>query len=84
MESYEKKLEITLVAGHYVFANPVVKEARKRLYENIKYLNFSSNPEEYVKDFIKKSIRKYVDCFNLIGSTTKLLNKLEMINPARI
>jgi dTDP-glucose pyrophosphorylase/tagatose-1,6-bisphosphate aldolase non-catalytic subunit AgaZ/GatZ len=75
---YEKKLEITLVAGHYTFSKQVIKEAREKLYENIKYLNLVQNPEEYVKDFIKQSIKKYVDCFNLNGITTKLLNKLQV------
>lgn len=72
----EKKMEITLTAGHYVFAHPKIVEARKKLYSNLKELGVYDNPEEVVKLSIKQSIAKYIRSFNLIGSTTKIMNKL--------
>ena len=56
-----------MVCGHYVFEDEDVKKARKKLYENVKTLKITDDPEALVMKAVKASIMKYVNAFNLKG-----------------
>lgn len=62
---------ITQMCGHYTLENVEVKAALAKLFENI--TNLGLDPEFYVIKKIKDSIDRYIYCFNLYGSTTKLI-----------
>ncbi len=62
---------ITQMCGHYTLENPEVKAALAKLFQNVSALGL--DPEFYVIKKIKDSIDRYVYCFNLYGSTTKLI-----------
>jgi D-tagatose-1,6-bisphosphate aldolase subunit GatZ/KbaZ len=63
----EKLTDVTMVCGHYVFEQEDVKEARKKLYENVIALKITDDPETKLIEAVKSSIMKYVDAFNLKG-----------------
>lgn len=65
---------ITEICGHYTFDNPAVKQERMRMYNNLSELGL--NPHEIVISNLKKSIGKYVECFNLSGLTTRIKNRI--------
>lgn len=74
-ELQEKSAElraVTVVSGHYVYYDKKVKEAINRLYNNLKRHGLFENPEVYVMESVKKAIMRYVDAFNLRGSTSKI------------
>ncbi|MDO3387177.1 class II D-tagatose-bisphosphate aldolase, non-catalytic subunit [Gilvimarinus sp. SDUM040013] len=69
--------DIVLVNGHYHFSSERVEQARLNLYQNATKMNpngGSSVGETSVKDAIKASIRRYVESFNLIGHTEKVMS----------
>ncbi len=75
-ELQEKSAElraVTVVCGHYVYYDKKVKEAIGRLYSNLKKYGLFENPEAYVMKAVKKAIMRYVDAFNLRGSTSKII-----------
>ena len=65
---------ITHMCGHYTLEEPEVKAAIAKLYKNISSLGL--NPEFYVIKKIKDSIDRYIYCFNLYGTTTKIINRV--------
>ena len=62
-----------VICGHYVYYDEEVKEAIGRLYSNLKKYRLFENPEAYVMEAVKKAIMRYVDAFNLRGSTSKII-----------
>jgi tagatose-1,6-bisphosphate aldolase non-catalytic subunit AgaZ/GatZ len=64
--------EVTVVCGHYVFTDPEVVTARRRLYANAKALGVAANPEREVLEAVKASIRRYIEPLRLVGLTTWL------------
>lgn len=72
----DKKLskEILNIAGHYTFNTEEVKTEIYKLYKNLNKVNIDGR--RFVIDYIKRSIRNYVECFNLKGSTTRILEKI--------
>lgn len=79
-ELQEKSAElraVTVVCGHYVYYDEKVKEAIGRLCNNLKKYGLLENPQAYVMKAVKKAIMRYVDAFNLRGSTSRILHWLE-------
>ncbi|AIF52873.1 class II D-tagatose-bisphosphate aldolase non-catalytic subunit [Pelosinus sp. UFO1] len=60
------------ICGHYTYGHKDVKREITILYANMGVLGIDGN--RYVLDKIKNSIDRYVQCFNLQGLTSKLLN----------
>jgi D-tagatose-1,6-bisphosphate aldolase subunit GatZ/KbaZ len=59
---------IARVCGHYVYNDPEIERARKRLYENINaYGLIEESAERYVYSRVRASIERYIKCFNLVG-----------------
>jgi len=58
---------IVLVNGHYFFRREEVREARRRLYENIARLRICEKPHEFVKEKIRAGMLRYVDSLGLKG-----------------
>ena len=69
----DKLMVVTLVAGHYIYYDQKVRQATLHLYDNLRMNGIVAEPQNYVVDAIKKEILRYVDNFNLRGSTTKIL-----------
>jgi tagatose-1,6-bisphosphate aldolase non-catalytic subunit AgaZ/GatZ len=67
---------IKRMCGHYVLEEPEVKQAIALLYANIRQLKL--DPEFYVLKKIKDSIDRYVYCFNLYGSTSRIIDILSL------
>ncbi|MFJ7935612.1 class II D-tagatose-bisphosphate aldolase non-catalytic subunit [Sporosarcina sp. NPDC096371] len=67
--------EILDIAGHYTFNDDNVKVEINRLYDNLNKVNI--NGQRFVVDHIKRPIRDYVECYNLKGSTSRIIDKLE-------
>jgi tagatose-1,6-bisphosphate aldolase non-catalytic subunit AgaZ/GatZ len=79
-ELQEKSAElraVTVLCGHYIYYDEKVKEAIDRLYNNLKKNEFLKNPEAYVMEVVKKAIMRYVDAFNLRGSTSKIVKMIQ-------
>lgn len=74
MGNNELSKEILEIAGHYTFNNEVVKKETEILYRNLAKANIDG--QRFIVDHIKRSIRNYVECFNLKGSTTRIMEKL--------
>jgi len=68
---------VTIVCGHYVYYDEKVKEAINKLYSNLKKYKLFENPEAYIMKAVKKAIMRYVDAFNLRGSTSRILKTLK-------
>jgi tagatose-1,6-bisphosphate aldolase non-catalytic subunit AgaZ/GatZ len=64
--------QVAEVSGHYVFTDPEVRAARRRLYANASALGVAADPEREVLEAIKASIAHYVEPFRLAGLTTWL------------
>jgi D-tagatose-1,6-bisphosphate aldolase subunit GatZ/KbaZ len=69
---------ITETAGHYTFEVPTVKKEMKDMFENL--YGIGLEPDKIVIDRIKNSILRYVECFNLTGLTSKILNIIRCKN----
>ena len=67
---------ITETAGHYTFENKEVRQQMKIMFGNLDSIGLE--PYNIVIDRIKKSIARYVECFNLTGLTAKIVNILEI------
>ena len=72
-ESPEKLAEVTDVCGHYVFNNKNIREARKKLYDNLIALKITDSPEAEAVGAVKQSIMTYVDALNLKGINSHLV-----------
>ncbi|WP_121661836.1 class II D-tagatose-bisphosphate aldolase non-catalytic subunit [Metabacillus litoralis] len=75
MKDNELSAEILDIAGHYTFNDAEVKEEINKLYSNLSKLNI--NGQRFVVDHIKRPIRDYVECYNLKGSTSRIIDKLQ-------
>lgn len=62
--------EILDIAGHYTFNDDEVKDEIAKLYANLESRNI--NGPRYVVDRIKRPIRDYAECYNLLGVTTRI------------
>ncbi|MFA5066690.1 MAG: class II D-tagatose-bisphosphate aldolase, non-catalytic subunit [Candidatus Izemoplasmatales bacterium] len=69
---------IKRMCGHYVLEELEVKQAIAICYANIRQLKL--DPEFYVIKKIKDSIDRYVYCFNLYGSTSRIIKVLSENN----
>ena len=67
--------EMALVCGHYVFTDPEVQAARRRLYDNARTLGITTDPERAVLDGVKEDIVRYVEAFRLAGLNRWLAGK---------
>ena len=66
--------QITRMCGHYTLNIDEVKKEIKVLEDNMKSIGLDG--DFYVIKKIKDSIDRYIYCFNLYGSTSKILNEL--------
>lgn len=57
------RLKLTGICGHYVFADPEVRQKRRMMMENLKVLY--PDPEGLIREEIKNALRKYFRCFGL-------------------
>lgn len=62
---------ITDICGHYTYEIPEVKAEIEKMLSNLKKI--SVDGESYVIYKIKESIDRYAFCFNLHGTTSKLI-----------
>ena len=67
---------ITETAGHYTFEVPDVRREMRIMFDNLAAIGLE--PYNIVIDRIKKSIARYVECFNLTGLTSKIVNAIEV------
>ena len=63
--------QITDICGHYTYEIPEVKAAIAKMLDNLKKVDIDG--EAYVIYKIKESIDRYAFCFNLHGTTSKLI-----------
>ncbi len=63
---------ITRTGGHYTFEEPQVKAALGKMFDTLRAAGLC--PERSVVDSIKRSIGRYVECFQLTGITKKILD----------
>jgi len=75
MNDKDLSAEILDIAGHYTFNDDEVKTEIKKLYDNLSRVNI--NGQRFVVDHIKRPIRDYVECYNLKGSTSRIIDKLQ-------
>lgn len=71
MENEEDVKLITSMCGHYTLEDKEVKIALEKLNENIAKLGLE--PKMYVIKKIKDSIDRYIYCFGLYGTTSKII-----------
>lgn len=74
LKDKELTLQILDIAGHYTFNDELVKKEIEALYANLEKCHIDG--ERFVINRIQRSINQYVECFNLEGSTTKILKEL--------
>jgi tagatose-1,6-bisphosphate aldolase non-catalytic subunit AgaZ/GatZ len=67
--------EILDIAGHYTFNDEEVKAEINKLYDNLNKVGIDG--QRFVVDHIKRPIRDYVECYNLKGSTSRIIAKLQ-------
>lgn len=67
----ELSLEILDIAGHYTFNDDEVKAEIEKLYANLQHGYIDGR--RFVIDHIKRPIRDYVECYNLKGLTSRIL-----------
>lgn len=73
----ELSLEILDIAGHYTFNNEEVKKEIEVMYKNL--AKVSIDGQRFVIDHIKRPIRDYAEAFNLKGSTTRIIEELQLV-----
>lgn len=61
---------IARTGGHYTFEEPAVKAELSKLFSNLERLGL--NPGRAAVNSVKRSIGRYVDCFQLEGITSKI------------
>lgn len=74
--------KITEISGHYTLDKKVVKDGIQRLYENLSSVGIDG--EEYIIYKLKGSINRYVQCFNLEGVTSRILNSQKQVAMAEV
>ncbi len=72
--------QITETAGHYTFEVPEVKHEMGKMFKNLESIGMK--PYDIVIKRIKDSMNRYVECFNLTGLTSKIMefNQKEKVN----
>ena len=65
--------EILAIAGHYTFNDDEVKNEINKLYDNLNKYSIDGNA--FVINSIKRSIARYIEDLNMVGLTSKLLEK---------
>ncbi|WP_440897835.1 class II D-tagatose-bisphosphate aldolase non-catalytic subunit [Amphibacillus sp. Q70] len=63
--------EILDIAGHYTFNEDEVKAEIEKMYSNLKAHHIDG--QRYVVDHIKRPIRDYAECYNLKGTTSRII-----------
>ncbi len=71
LKNDELTAQITDICGHYTYEIPEVKAAIAKMLDNLKKVDIDG--EAYVIYKIKESIDRYAFCFNLHGTTSKLI-----------
>jgi D-tagatose-1,6-bisphosphate aldolase subunit GatZ/KbaZ len=56
---------IAVVNGHYFFRKEEVREARRKLYDNVQKLNLCDDAQEYVKAHIRSGVLRYINGLGL-------------------
>ncbi|USL25719.1 hypothetical protein [Priestia megaterium] len=74
LEQKELTDQILDIAGHYAFNLEEVKAEIQTLFHNLQQCNIDG--ERFVINRIKRSLNQYVECFNLEGSTTKIMKEI--------
>jgi D-tagatose-1,6-bisphosphate aldolase subunit GatZ/KbaZ len=69
--------EITEIGGHYTFDSDSVKLEIQKLYQNLREAGIDG--ESFVINSLKKALDRYVECFNLGGLTTKIMEKNQAV-----
>lgn len=64
---------VTLVTGHYTYTCEDVKAAIVKMFDNLHRVGAIDDCAAYVMASVKAAIMRYVDAFNLRGSTSKVL-----------
>ena len=67
----ELTAQITDICGHYTYEIPQVKAEMGKMISNLKTIGIDG--ERYVIYTIKQSVDRYAFCFNLHGTTSKLI-----------
>ena len=67
--------EIADLCGHYVFSNENVKCEMSALCDRLSAVGLA--PHAFVVNEIKRSLERYVDCFNMEGITGRVLKALK-------
>lgn len=62
-------------SGHYTFDLPQVNQSLTRLFDNISAKGLDGH--RIVLDRIKRSIQRYIECFNLVGLTDEIIQVSE-------
>lgn len=75
MEDQEYCQSAVLVCGHYFYMELEVQEKREKLYSNLIQFGIEPNPEQFIKDNIKRSIERYILAFNMKDLNEKLKNQ---------
>ena len=65
--------EIVSVCGRYVNDESDVREARKKLFDNLKKMGVVRDPDREIIESIRKSIKRCTDAFSLKGITSKIM-----------
>lgn len=63
-DSYSNDYKKSIICGHYVFADDKVVELKNKLNNELKFKNIDMN--NYLKDSIKKAIKRYLYPFKII------------------
>ncbi len=68
--STERRAWLAQTGARYIWTQPAVVDARRRLYENLS--TTMPDPHVYVLERIERAIDKYINAFNLFDSLTLL------------
>ena len=72
----DKLREVTIISARYVINQPEVVTARERLFNNLKSLDVTSDPQGEILGEIKMALQRWVDAFNLKGTTSRILSQI--------
>ena len=68
-------LEVLDISGHYVFNDEEVKAEIATLYANLASAHIDG--QRFVVDHIKRPLRAYMECLNLVGVGARIARALE-------
>lgn len=72
----DKLREVTIISARYVINQPEVVTATERLFNNLKTLDVTSDPQREILGEIKMALQRWVDAFNLEGTTSRILSRM--------